>query len=224
MGKGIFIIGTDTDVGKTFTLGAMTYALKNEGKKVIPYKPVQSGGFGDTKYIKEICDLENDFNELNTYTFEEAVSPHLASKMENVEISKDKIINHYKKLIDTYDYVLVEGAGGVVVPLIDNNYFIYDLIKELDLDVVLVARAGVGTINHTVLTNEFLKLHNIKAKGIIINGYNNKFYEDDNIKFIEKLTNLEIIHKFNKLDNLDKANIQKEYEKIDVDKIIKLFN
>lgn len=224
MGKGIFIIGTDTDVGKTFTLGAMTYALKNEGKKVIPYKPVQSGGFGDTKYIKEICDLENDFNELNTYTFEEAVSPHLASKMENVEISKDKIINHYKKLVDTYDYVLVEGAGGVVVPLIDNNYFIYDLIKELDLDVVLVARAGVGTINHTVLTNEFLKLHNIKAKGIIINGYNNKFYEDDNIKFIEKLTNLEIIHKFNKLDNLDKANIQKEYEKIDVDKIIKLFN
>lgn len=224
MGKGIFIIGTDTDVGKTFTLGAMTYALKNEGKKVIPYKPVQSGGFGDTKYIKEICDLENDFNELNTYTFEEAVSPHLASKMENVEISKDKIINHYKKLVDTYDYVLVEGAGGVVVPLIDNNYFIYDLIKELDLDVVLVARAGVGTINHTVLTNEFLKLHNIKANGIIINGYNNKFYEDDNIKFIEKLTNLEIIHKFNRLDNLDKANIQKEYEKIDVDKIIKLFN
>ena len=184
MGKGIFIIGTDTDVGKTFTLGAMTYALKNEGKKVIPYKPVQSGGSGDTKYIKEICDLENDFNELNTYTFEEAVSPHLASKMENVEISKDKIINHYKKLVDTYDYVLVEGAGGVVVPLIDNNYFIYDLIKELDLDVVLVARAGVGTINHTVLTNEFLKLHNIKAKGIIINGYNNKFYEDDNIKWL----------------------------------------
>lgn len=224
MGNGIFIIGTDTDVGKTFTLGAMTYALKNKGKKVIPYKPVQSGGLGDTKYIKEICDLENDFNELNTYTLKEAVSPHLASTLENIEISKENIINHYKKLINNYDYVLVEGAGGIVVPLLDNKYFIYDLIKELNLDVVIVARAGVGTINHTVLTNEFLKLHNIKAKGVIINGYNGNFYEDDNIKLIKDLTNLEIIHKFNKLENLETENIKKEYEKLDVDKIIKLFN
>lgn len=226
MGKGIFIIGTDTDVGKTFVTAGITYKLKQSGYKVIAYKPVQSGGIipQDCEFVKEMCELDNEYEEMNSYCFMEEVSPHLASKMENITIQKEKIINRYKELISKYDYVIVEGAGGIVVPLIDTDYFVYDLIKDLAMDVVIVARAGVGTINHTVLTNEYLKQKDIKAKGIIINQYSNKFYEDDNIATIENITKLDILGKLEKINNLTKENIQDEYEKLDLRKIEKIFD
>lgn len=230
MGKGIFIIGTDTDVGKTFVTGGLTYKLKTSGYDVIPFKPIQSGGIleeesliaPDIKYIKKICDIKNNYSEMNTYCLKEEVSPHLAAKMENLKISKEKIIEHYNDLINKYDYVIVEGAGGIVVPLIDDSYFVYDLIKDLNIPVVIVARAGVGTINHTILTNEFLKVNNIYAKGIIINKYNGEFYENDNIEVIEKLTNLKVIHKFNKLKNKEIDNIKNEYNNLSLEEIVKL--
>lgn len=225
MGKGIFIIGTDTDVGKTFVTAGITYKLKQSGYSVIAYKPVQSGGTipQDCRYVKEMCDLENAYSEMNSYCLKEEVSPHLASRMENIEIDKQKIINHYKELINKYDYVIVEGAGGIVVPLIENQYFVYDLIKDLSLDVVIVARAGVGTINHTVLTYEFLKQNSIEAKGIIINQYTEKFYEDDNITTIENMTNLSIVGKLKKINDFTKENIQDEYRTLDLDKLVKIF-
>lgn len=222
MGRGIFIVGTDTDAGKTFATAGLTYALKQNKKDVIPYKPVQSGGNGDTKFYKKMADLDYSIEDMNTYTFKGAVSPHLACKLENKKINKEHILNHYKRLINSHDYVIVEGAGGIVVPLVDNEYYVYNLIKDLNLEVVIVARAGVGTINHTVLTNEFLKKHGIKVKGIIINQYNNKFYEDDNIKQIKELTNLEIIYKFNKVEDFSKKSIEEEYKKIDENKLMEL--
>lgn len=238
MGKGIFVIGTDTDVGKTFVTAGLTYKLKESGYNVIPFKPVQSGGVleadnsltpPDINYIKSIEDNNckftlDEYSKMNVYCLKEEVSPHLAARTENIKINKEKIINHYNKLINEYDYVIVEGAGGIVVPIIENEYFIYDLIKDLNLDVIIVARAGVGTINHTVLTHEFLKGRNIKVKGIIINNYSSKFYEDDNIDLIEKLTNLKVLAKINKINNFTKTNIQEEYKKLDLDEILKLFN
>ena len=226
MGKGIFIIGTDTDVGKTFVNGGITYKLKQDSYKVISYKPIQSGGTipQDCKYVKEVCDLNNPYEEMNSYCLKEEVSPHLAARMESISIDKEKIVNHYKDLIDKYDYVIVEGAGGIVVPLIENEYFVYDLIKDLDIDVVIVARAGVVTINHTVLTNEFLKQKDIKAKGIIINQYNEKFYEDDNIEAIENLTKLQVVGKLSKIHDFTKENIIEEYKKLDLEKLKKLFD
>lgn len=222
MGRGIFIVGTDTDAGKTFVTTGLSYSLRKANKNVIPYKPVQSGGSGDTEFYKEMAHLECSFENMNSFTFEEAVSPHLASKLEEKEIDKNTILNQYERLINNHDFVIVEGAGGIVVPLVEDKYYIYDLIKDLDLEVIIVARAGVGTINHTVLTYEFLKSHHIKTKGIIINQYNNKFYEDDNIKQIERLTGLNIIHKFNKLEDFSKELIVEEYEKLDGDKLVEL--
>ncbi|URZ88249.1 dethiobiotin synthase [Floricoccus penangensis] len=236
MGKAIFVLGTDTDVGKTFVTGGLTYSLVKNNFDAIPFKPIQSGGLFDVykekfiapdiKFIEEICPFNDKQKEAvkNVYCLDNEVSPHLAARLENVEVSTNEIINHYKRLLENHDYVIVEGAGGIVVPLIEDQYFIYDLIKDLDLDVVIVARAGIGTINHTVLTNEFLKEKNIQARGIIINNYNGEFYEDDNIQMIENLTGLHVIHKFNQLDEFTKENIIDEYEKIDPEKIINLFS
>lgn len=237
MGKGIFIVGTDTDIGKTFVTSGITYKLKEQGLNAIPFKGIQSGGVidengkitpPDVNYLRSVCDekcnfTEQEFEDMNVYCLKEEVSPHLAARMENVIIDKTKVINQYKKLLDKYDYVIAEGAGGIIVPLIDDKYYIYDLIKDLDVDVVIVAKAGVGTINHTVLTNEFLKGKGINVRGIIINNYNNEFYEDDNIELIEKLTGLEIICKLNTVESHSKKDITDEYKNIDIDKLLKLF-
>ena len=91
------------------------------------------------------------------------------------------------------------------------------------MDVVIVANASVGTINHSVLTYEFLKSKNIKCRGIFINNYNNKFYEDDNIKMIEKITNLKVLGILNKIKEFSKENICKEYDKLDLENILSLF-
>lgn len=234
MGKGIFIIGTDTDVGKTFITAGITYKLIQSGYNAISFKPVQSGGIieestnslipPDIKYIKDICNIDCDYKKMNTYCLKEEVSPHLAAKLENVEITKEKIINQYNELINKYDYVIVEGAGGIVVPLIDNTYFVYDLIKDLNIDVAIVSRAGVGTINHTVLTNEFLKKLNINAKGIFINKYHGEFYEDYNIQVIKDLTKIEIVHTVGEIKKFTIENIKKEYEKFDLEKLLNLFS
>ncbi|WP_042277738.1 dethiobiotin synthase [[Clostridium] dakarense] len=233
MGKGIFVIGTDTDIGKTFVTGALVYKLRESGYNAIAFKPIQSGGIlgdndklipQDIKYVKEVCDIKNNYYEMNTYCLKEEVSPHLAAKIENIDISNEKIINQYNELISKYDYVVVEGAGGIVVPLIEDKYFVYDLIKDLNLDVVIVASAGVGTINHTVLTNEFLKQNNINSKGIIINGYNDKFYEKDNIQIIEKLTNLNVIQTIRNIKKPNINNIKDEYSSLCLEKILSLFN
>lgn len=233
MGKGIFVIGTDTDVGKTFVTGGLVHKLRESGYNAVAFKPIQSGGIlgendtlipPDIKYVKEVCDIKNSYYEMNTYCLKEEVSPHLAAKIENLDISKEKIINQYNNLISKYDYVVVEGAGGIVVPLIEDKYFVYDLIKDLNLDVVIVASAGVGTINHTVLTNEFLKQNNIKSKGIIINGYNDKFYEKDNIQMIEKLTNLKVIQTIRNIKKPNINNIKNEYRSLSLEEILNVFN
>lgn len=236
MNKGIFIIGTDTDVGKTFVTAGINYILRKNDFNAISFKPVQSGGIlnsnklipGDIEFIKEVSGLNEDYEIMNSYCFKEAVSPHIAAEIENVYIDKNKIINDYKKLYETYDYCIVEGAGGSIVPLIRDKYYIYDLVKDLNIPVLIVARAGVGTINHTSLTVDFLKSLGIEIKGIIINGYTGSYYEDDNIKVLKSITDLYIISVINKLELSEKEDFilkaREEFEKsLDIEKILNLF-
>jgi dethiobiotin synthetase len=165
---------------------------------------------------------------MNSYCLKEAVSPHIAAEIENVTIDKNKILEDYKKLQEKYDYVIVEGAGGIIVPLIRGKYYIYDLVKDLDIPVIIVARAGVGTINHTALTVDFIKRLGIEIKGLIINGYSNSFYEDDNIKVLKNITNVDVISIINKLnigeneDFISKARV--EYDNsLEIKKVLNLF-
>lgn len=233
MSRGIFIIGTDTDVGKTFITGGLTYVLRKNGYNTCCFKPIQSGGTlkenklipDDVNFVKTICSIDESYDSMNVYCLKEAVSPHLASNMEDMLIDKDTIVDSYKKLQEKYDYIIVEGAGGIIVPLIENEYFVYDLIKDLNLSCIIVCKAGVGTINHTVLTYEFVKSKGIDVKGIIVNKYNKKFYEDDNIKTIESITGLKVISIVNDLkENMKFNNIKREYEKsIYIENILKLF-
>lgn len=235
--KGLFIVGTDTDVGKTFVTAGITHVLRKNSFNAISFKPVQSGGIlknkkliaTDAEFVKEIAAIKEDDVVMNTYCLKEAVSPHIAAEKEKVEIDVKKIIDDYAKLKAAYDYVLVEGAGGVVVPLIRDRYYIYDLIMELNIPVVIVARAGVGTINHTVLTADFLRRLGVKIKGFIVNQYSGSYYEKDNIEVIKKITGLDVVATIYKIDLKEEKeaviNIRQAFEtSLKIESVLDLFH
>ncbi|QZY56933.1 dethiobiotin synthase [Crassaminicella profunda] len=236
MSKGIFVLGTDTDVGKTFITAGLTYTLRKNNYHSCSYKCVQSGGIlknnqlisGDVAFIKKVTDIKEDDHAMNPYCLKTEVSPHIAAEIEKVEIKKEKMIEGYKKLQNKYDFVMAEGSGGLVVPIIRDKYYMYDLIKDLQIPVVIVARAGVGTINHTVLTVEYARSKNIDIKGIIINGYTGSFYEDDNIEVIKSITGLDIIAVVHKIEKKNDENfidkVKKEFDSsMKIENILKIF-
>ena len=199
LNKGFFIIGTDTDIGKTYVSTLLYKSLKDIGGGY--YKPVQSGCIEKDGMLKAPdVDFLCNFNKIPydrdmvTYTLKAEVSPHLAAELENIEIDSDRIIKKWEELKKRYRYMIVEGAGGLHVPLIRDKFYIYNLIKLLNLPVVVVSSAKVGSINHAVLTVESLKNMKIEVQGIIFNKVTGDkkehYYEDDNIDIILKLTGI----------------------------------
>ncbi|WP_432661765.1 dethiobiotin synthase [Wukongibacter baidiensis] len=232
MSKGVFIIGTDTDVGKTIVTAGLVHVLRKSGINACNFKGVLSGGIyeegslipGDVKLVKDVCNIDEEYELMNPYCFETPVSPHLAARLEKVEISREKILDTYRKLGEKYEFIVAEGAGGLVVPIIDTSYFIYDLIKDLNLPVIIVARAAVGTINHTALTVKFAESIGLDVKGIIINRYTDEVHVNDNIETIKKITNKEILAVIDDLKDFEREDfksLKMEFEeKIDIGKII----
>lgn len=194
MGKGLFIVGTDTDVGKTLISSIIVKNLKDSGVKVAYYKPVVSGGTCDMDFVKAFVGLKEDISYMNSYTMEKPLSPHLASNIENITIESSIINKKFKSLMEENEVVVCEGAGGIKVPLNYDGLLIGDLVKDFNIPVIIVARAGLGTINHTLITIESLKRSNINIKGIVINGYEEaNICHIDNKNTIKNLIDEEIL-------------------------------
>ena len=202
MGKGYFITGIDTNIGKTYVTTHLVDFLHQKGIDAIPYKPIQSGIVKlndqtvgeDVAFYKANLTLSEDSAYYNTYTLKTPVSPHLASKLEKLFIDENVILEKYRELEKKHEVIFVEGAGGVAVPLKENFHTI-DLIKLLNLPVMIVTTLKLGTLNHTLLTTEYLKSHQIEIKGLIINKVPQALneMEKDNLYMIEKLTGIEVI-------------------------------
>jgi len=202
MNKSIFVTGTGTDVGKTYVCGLLAKYFKEAGYDCGYYKPVLSGAIrkgknliaGDCEFVIKSANLNQEPLKSSSYIFEEAVSPHLAAKNSNTVIDKNKILSDAQA--KAQQFLIIEGAGGITCPLSmePTPYLMADLIKDLDINIIIVADAGLGTINSTLLTVEYAKNRGIKTVGIILNNYvyNNKMYED-NIRVIETLCNVPII-------------------------------
>lgn len=198
--KGFFVIGTDTGIGKTYVSTLLYQSLKNIGGGY--YKPVQSGCIGKNDVLVApdvdfLCHFNNIVydEDMVTYTLKAEVSPHLAAELEEIEIESEKIMKHWEKLKRIYKYMIVEGAGGLYVPLIRDRFYIYDLIKMLKLPVVLVSSTKVGSINHAIMTVENLKNMGIEIQGIVFNkvthNFKENYFEKDNIDIILKLSGIE---------------------------------
>ncbi|WP_050607713.1 dethiobiotin synthase [Clostridium niameyense] len=237
MTKGIFITGTDTEVGKTVVTAGLMYLLRSRGYNATYFKAALSGYskskdkiICDASFVREVSELQESLENITPYMYETAVSPHLAGNIENNPINIEKVKEKYNYLKKKYDYIIAEGSGGIICPLIDNEHGVYlleDLIKDLNMDVIVVARAGVGTINHTILTIKYIKSLGIKVKGIIINGYENSLACNDNINMIKKLIDIQILAVVNFIneEKLDIKSLKKEMNKaINVDILIKAMN
>ena len=163
--KKFFITGTDTNVGKTLFCSILM------DKFLYDYwKPIQTGNKNDndTIYIKKICKIPSNRFYKPAFSFRKSLSPHQAAKYENVSIN----LNNIKKPI-TNNPLIIEGIGGILVPL-NNKNFIIDLIKKLKFPVIIVSRSTLGTINHTLMTIKILRQNKIKIYGVVLNGVMNK--------------------------------------------------
>ena len=205
MTKKIFITGTNTDVGKTYVSALIIKKMREAGFDCGYYKPVVSGVLelggrlidSDPSYIIKFADLDAQAEDCVSYWWKEALSPHLAAKRANTVINIEKIKSDYAKICKKYDYLLIEGAGGITCPLIlekDEKYLLKDLIWELGLSIIIVADAGLGTINSTLLTVEYAKENGIEVEGIILNNYEaDNFMHWDNLQQIEDLTGINVV-------------------------------
>lgn len=205
MSKNIFITATGTDIGKTYVSALIVKKMREEGFNCGYFKPVLSGVVAengkltesDCNYVVNTAKIPTTADECVVYWWKEAVSPHLASKRAGEEINPEFIKKEFLKKQVKYDYVLVEGAGGITCPLrLENNekYLLKDLIKDLDLSIIIVADGGLGTINSVLLTVEYARQNNISIQGIILNNYKpDSFMYQDNLKQVEYLTGVKVI-------------------------------
>lgn len=217
MAKGIFITATGTDAGKTYVSALIVKTMRERGFNCGYYKPALSGAEitndgkiipGDADYVLKTAGIEEPPENYVSYIFKPAVSPHLASEIENNPIKLEKIKSDFERIKKEFDYLLVEGAGGIVCPFnIEEGILLPDVIKALNLDTLLVADAGLGTINSTVLSAEYAKYHGINIKGIILNKFDeNSLMQRDNKAQIEKLTGIKVVAEVKENDtsiNLD---------------------
>lgn len=189
-----FVTGTDTGVGKTMAVYALALLFRNQGLRVGVMKPVQSG-VGDAEFLKKSLGLDDDIREINPFCAPEPLSPHLAFKRAGIRIDPARIMAAFDRLRRKYDVVLVEGAGGLLVP-IRKDYLMADLARDLRLPLLVVSRLGLGTINHTLLTVNEAGQRGLEVHGIIFSdkdGRRRGLPETDNPAAIASLSRVPVL-------------------------------
>ena len=198
--NGVFITGTGTDIGKTYVTALMAKYYKEQGIDVAYYKAAISGADtipeSDAGYVKRIAGLEQPDDSMVSYLFREAVSPHLAAKINNRPIELDKIVADYKAVRDSHEFTVVEGSGGIVCPIRyddEEKILLPDIVKALGLSVIIVTDAGLGTIHNVVTTAAYIEKIGIEIEGLLLNNYIGDLMQKDNYYMIEELTGIKII-------------------------------
>lgn len=207
MSKALFVTGTGTDIGKTYITGLIVKKLQEAKKNPAYYKAAMSGNErrpdgtlipGDALAVQTMSGIDQSLTSMCPYVYEHAYSPHLASRLEGNPVVMDVVKHGFADVAADYDYVTVEGSGGILCPICFDEAKIQleDVVKELRLSSILIADAGLGTINSVVLTAEYMKTHGLPLKGIIFNHYHpGDVMEDDNIFMCEHMTGLPTLAK-----------------------------
>jgi dethiobiotin synthetase len=192
--KSYFVTGIDTDSGKTLVAAILCEALSADY-----WKPIQAGLPKDSDRIKELISNSQTKIHSEKFLLKTPASPHAAAKIDNIEIN----ITDFE-LPNTKNNLVVEGAGGCLVPINDKD-FVIDIIKKLNIEVILVADLYLGSINHTLLTTEALHNRSIPIKGIIFNGESNEHSE----KIILHHSKLNLLGRIEKEKTIDKGLVSK---------------
>lgn len=208
MNKGYFVTATGTDVGKTFVTALLVKKWRDSGIDAGYYKAALSGAelrdgkwvAGDADYVKRIANLPDTQEQLVSYVYKEAVSPHLAARKEGNSVELTKVKADFEAACARHEFIFAEGSGGIICPIRydDQKIFLVDVVKTLDLPLLIVTTAALGSINACVLTVEYVRNRGLDVRGLIVNRYGcsgNLEMEDDNIHMMQDLTGLEILAK-----------------------------
>ena len=201
MNKTYFITGIGTEIGKTLVSAILVEKLKADY-----WKPIQSGDldFSDTIKVKNLISNKKSIFHPEAYRLTQPYSPHYSASLDKVEIDLNKI-----KCPETDNHLIIEGAGGLMVPL-NEYHLMIDLIKKLNAEVILVSKNYLGSINHTLLSIEALKNRDIPIIGIIFNGSSTPSTEE----IILKMSNIKCLGKIEELNEIDSKSIIKAGENI----------
>lgn len=214
MAEAIFITGTDTGVGKTMVSGMLARALLEEGQNVITQKWIQTGSdtFSDDidthlelmKRKRE--DIEGCMQDVAPYVLSFPSSPHLAAEIEKTSIDAEKIKNSFLRLKSKFDFVVVEGSGGLKVPISDKTLMV-DIVDDLKIPTIIVAENKLGAINQTLLTVDALKERNMPILGIIFNRLSEGMWDEivlkDNKSIVERISQVEVLGELGFSRNFD---------------------
>ena len=204
MGKALFVTGTGTDIGKTYVTGLIVKCLRDAGFAAGYYKAALSGAEvaadgtllpGDALHVARVAELDAA-DVTVSYVYRDAVSPHLAAQIEHRPMDFAKVAQDYRRAKERTDYLTVEGSGGIICPLRwdgDEHVILDDLAVRLGLAALVVADAGLGTINAAVLTAEHLYARGIPLRGFIFNNWQGGLMQEDNVRMVEEITGARVL-------------------------------
>jgi dethiobiotin synthetase len=218
-GKGFFITGTDTGVGKTVITAAFIKAVNILGFKACGMKPIETGCVrqgnvlvpSDGMFIKAIARMEESIKYVSPCCFENPLAPLPASEIEGLSVDLGNIKKAYRDLSKNYKVFIVEGIGGLLVP-IKRDYFVVDLARDFGLPIIVVSRPGLGTLNHTMLTVNYAIKEGLNLAGIVINySYPSQdtIAEETNPDILKQISPVPVIGIFPYLKDLESSTIEK---------------
>jgi dethiobiotin synthetase len=227
--KSFFITGTDTDVGKTYVTAGLGVMLREMGIDVGVMKPFAAGtaqkkGFKseDVEILSRAAQVNDPEKLVNPQFFPISASPYTAWKNLKIKPKISPILTSFKKLSKLHEMILVEGMGGIMTPVL-KDYFIADLIKDMGIPAVIVARSKVGTINHTIMTVRMCEKYKIPIKGIIINDFDSDGYKVNELsRDLKSLLGVAVLGSVPFIDDLSDSSLHTTFKKnIDLKLLLK---
>ncbi len=225
MMKDVFVTATDTGIGKTVVAAGLARGFRAVGVDVGVMKPIATGAYRrdlpdgnhelrseDAELLVQAAGSKDDLSLVNPVCLEPPLAPLTASRLTDEEISLEKILTAYGTLHERHELMIVEGIGGLMVP-IRENYFVADLIKDMELRAIVVARPGLGALNHTILTVKYAEEHGINVLGIIVNHAEEEDRSEaaeTNIGVLEECCGIPVLQVVKHTAHLDDPNLSRE--------------
>lgn len=201
--KSFFVTGVDTGVGKTVFTAALASLMRQSGIDVGVMKPFATGmprnhaiQSEDVELLVKYSGSADNQNLINPYFFSIPTSPFMAAKKLGKTIDVDVVLSSFEKIQSKHDVILVEGIGGIMTPIL-RDYFVADLIKDLDLDTILASGTKMGSVNHALLTINACKKYGIRIAGFVLSETDTDGYEMDDLESnLESLSGIDTLCKF----------------------------
>jgi len=227
--KSLFITGTDTDVGKTYITAGLAITLRKMSIDVGVMKPFAAGvaqkkGYKseDVEILSKSAQIHDPENLVNPQFFPIPTSPYTAWKKLKIKPKIPLVLSSFKKLSNMHDMMLVEGVGGILTPIL-KDYYVTNLIKDMQIPTIIVTRSKVGTVNHTLMTIKMCEKYKIPIKGIIINNFDDDGYPINQLKKdLEDLTKVKVLGSIPFINDMSDESLYKIFKKnIDMKSLLK---